>query len=294
MKVLNIGSLNLDYVYNLDHIVIPGETISSTELKVFAGGKGLNQSVALAKAGVTVYHGGMIGNDGKLFLDICRKYGIDTRFIKQLNEKSGHAIIQVDKEGQNSIILYGGTNQQLTTEYIDSVLNEFTRGDMILLQNEVNLLPYIIEKAYDRGMIIALNPSPYNEKLEVCDLTKISIFLLNEIEGEQITNQKDADSIMKVMMENYKNATIVLTLGKDGVMCGKNNTTYFQEIFKVNVVDTTAAGDTFTGYFLAGSIEKKPIQDILRMAAKASAIAVTRNGAAPSIPTKEEVYYSDL
>lgn len=294
MKVLNLGSLNLDYVYQVDHIVQPGETISSNEMKVFAGGKGLNQSVALAKAGVPVYHGGMIGTDGKLFLNVCRKYGIDTRHIIKLEEKSGHAIIQVDKNGQNSILLFGGTNQRFTKYYVDKILKDFIEGDLLLLQNEVNLLPYIIDQAYEKGMIIALNPSPFNEVIESCDLSKVSIFLLNEIEGEQLTKETEPEKILAALKQKFPTAKILLTLGKAGVLYGEGNVTHFQEVFPVKAVDTTAAGDTFTGYFIEGFIAKKSIPDALRMGAKAAAITVTRNGAAQSIPTKDEVINSDL
>ena len=153
MKVLNIGSMNLDYVYQLDHIVQPGETESSSELNVHLGGKGMNQTVALAKAGVEVYHGGMIGEDGNAFLECCKEFGINADYIKQVNTKTGHAIIQIDKNAQNCILLYGGANQQLTAEYVDETLAAFGAEDVLLLQNEVNMLPYIVDKAYEKGMI---------------------------------------------------------------------------------------------------------------------------------------------
>ena len=187
MKVLNIGSMNLDYVYRVDHIVQPGETISSGGMNVFLGGKGINQSIALAKAGVEVYHGGMIGEDGQPFLDACQEYGVHGEYIRQIPGKTGHTIIQIDKEAQNCILLFGGANQMLTKEYIDGVLSHFQDGDILLLQNEVNDIAYMVERAYEKGMQIALNPSPFNERLEDVDMDKISIFLLNEIEGGQIT-----------------------------------------------------------------------------------------------------------
>ena len=160
MKILNFGSLNIDYVYKVDHMVREGETLSSSGMEVFLGGKGFNQSVALAKAGVPVYHAGMIGKEGEVFLDACKEYGISSRFIKTIEEKNGHTIIQVDKEGQNCIMLYCGSNRSLTKDFIDEVLAYFNKGDYILLQNEVNHLDYIIEKAYERGIKIILNPSP--------------------------------------------------------------------------------------------------------------------------------------
>jgi ribokinase len=289
MRVLNIGSLNLDYVYNLDHIVQPGETEASYELNVHLGGKGMNQSVALAKAGVDVYHGGMIGEDGQPFLDACKEFGVHAEYIRQIDTKSGHAIIQIDKNAQNSILLYGGANQQLTSEYIDTVLADFGAEDILLLQNEVNMLPYIVNRAHEKGMTIALNPSPFNEKLHAVDMGKISIFLLNEVEGFQITGLKNPDDIIAKLLEMYPQSKIVLTLGQDGAVYADQEQKHFQPVFKVNAVDTTAAGDTFTGYFLAGLCEGLPIPEVLKMSAKASSIAVSRAGAVPSIPFREEV-----
>lgn len=289
MKVLNIGSLNIDYVYSVPHIVQPGETLATSEMNIYPGGKGINQSIALAKAGVDVYHCGLIGEDGKLFLDECKKYGVNSDYIKVIDTKTGHAIIQIDESAQNCILLYGGANQMLTEEYIDSVLADFDKGDLLLLQNEVNNIPYIVDKAYEKGMTIALNPSPFNEKLDEVDMGKISIFLMNEIEGEQITGHSKPGDIISSMLADYSDAKIVLTLGSDGAIYADRDNYVHQPIFKVDAVDTTAAGDTFTGYFIAGMIEGMHIKDILRLSAKASSIAVTRKGAIPSIPYRREV-----
>ena len=289
MKILNLGSMNLDFVYTLDHIVRPGETEASHEMNTFLGGKGMNQSVALAKAGAQVWQGGMIGTDGQPFLDACRQYGVHSELIHTVEGKSGHAIIQLDKNGQNSILLYGGANQMLTQEYVDRVLEQFSAGDILLLQNEVNLLPYIVDRAYERGMQIALNPSPFNEKLADVDFNKISIFLLNEIEGEQITGKTEPEEILSAMLERHPAAKIVLTLGAEGAAYADSTQKHYQPAYPVDVVDTTAAGDTFTGYFIAGLIEGMDIPRILQMSAVASSITVSREGAVPSIPEREEV-----
>lgn len=289
MKVLNLGSMNLDYVYSLDHIVRPGETESSSEMNVFLGGKGMNQSVALAKAGAEVYQGGMIGEDGQPFLEACREYGVHAGHIKMISGKSGHAIIQLDKNAQNSIILYGGANQSLTEAYVDEVLASFGPEDLLLLQNEVNLLAYIVDRAHEKGMRIALNPSPYNGKLDHVDMTKISIFLVNEVEGAQMSGLTEPDAILDRLLQLYPHARIVLTLGKDGAMYADGDQRHFQPAFPVRAVDTTAAGDTFTGYFLAGYLEGMPVPELLKLSAKASSITVSREGAVPSIPWRWEV-----
>ncbi len=292
MKVLNIGSMNLDHVYTVDHIVEPGETQSSTQLQLFLGGKGMNQSVALAKAGVEVYQGGMIGADGGVFLDACREYGIHADYIRTVDARTGHAIIQIDKNAQNCILLYGGANQALTEAYVDEVISQFDKGDILLLQNEVNLLPYIVDRGHAQGMKIVLNPSPFDDKLKAVDMTKISLFLLNEIEGYQLTGCREPDAIIDSIRERFPHAAVVLTLGSDGAVYADQSCKHFQPIFPVKAVDTTAAGDTFTGYFIAGLAQGMEIPDILRMSAKASSIAVSRAGAVPSIPYRDEVIAS--
>lgn len=292
MKVLNIGSMNLDHVYTVDHIVEPGETQSSTQLQLFLGGKGMNQSVALAKAGVEVYQGGMIGEDGSVFLDACQEYGIHADYIRTVDARTGHAIIQIDKNAQNCILLYGGANQALTEAYVDEVISQFDSGDILLLQNEVNLLPYIVDRGHAQGMKIVLNPSPFDDKLKAVDMTKISLFLLNEIEGYQLTGCREPDAIIDSIRERFPHAAVVLTLGSDGAVYADQSCKHFQPIFPIKAVDTTAAGDTFTGYFIAGLAQGMEIPDILRMSAKASSIAVSRAGAVPSIPYRDEVIAS--
>lgn len=289
MKVLNFGSLNIDYVYQVDHILIPGETLASAGRETFCGGKGLNQSIALAKAGIPVYHAGMIGEGGEILLETCEKNGVNTRFIRKIDGLCGHTVIQVDKNGQNCILLYGGSNRSITRDFVDEVLDAFEEGDIILLQNEVNELDYIIDRAYEKGMMIILNPSPFDSALDACDLSKVSLFLANEIEGFQITGEKEPEKILEKIREMYPKAGIVLTLGGDGSVYQDETGIYRQGIFKVKAVDTTAAGDTFTGYFISSILDGIPVSQGLELAAKASAIAVSRPGATASIPLRDEV-----
>lgn len=289
MKVLNFGSLNLDYVYQVESILIPGETQASKSRQIFCGGKGLNQSIALAKAGIPVYHAGLIGEGGEPLLEVCKENGVNTEFIRQIPGPCGHTVIQVDENGQNCILLFGGSNRSMTKEFVDTVLDSFEEGDIILLQNEINELGYIIDRAYEKHMMIILNPSPFDNALENCDLSKISLFLMNEIEGFQITGEKEPDKILAKVKALYPKAKVVLTLGGDGSVYQDETGIYRQGIFKVKAVDTTAAGDTFTGYFISSIIDGLPVQDGLELAAKASAIAVSRPGATASIPLRSEV-----
>lgn len=289
MKILNFGSLNIDYIYRVDHIGTPGETLAAATRDVFCGGKGLNQSIALAKAGADVYHAGCIGEEGTMLKTAMEEAGVECSHVKTLDCASGHAIIQVEDSGQNAILLFGGANQKVTSDFVDEVLADFGSGDMLLLQNEINCLVEIVDKAYSRGMRIALNPSPYNQNLSAADMNKISIFLLNELEGAQMTGESKPEVILGKMMQSYPEAEIVLTLGEEGAIYGCGQRVYTQPAFSVKPVDTTGAGDTFTGYFLAALLESLEIPDCLQLAAKASAIAVTRQGAAPAIPMRCEV-----
>lgn len=292
MKVLDFGSLNYDYVYGVDHMVQPGETISAGSMETFCGGKGLNQGFALAKAGVPVYLAGSVGEEGQMFLDACTKNGVNTELIRQIPGKSGHAIIQLDKNAQNSILLFGGANRSQSREHMDQVLSQFEEGDILLLQNEINEMPYLMEQAYAKRMTIVLNPSPFDSHLDACDMSQVSIFLLNEVEGAQIAGAgKEPEEILALLKEKYPQARVVLTLGKDGAVYQNNQTgeQVVQPCIPTQAVDTTAAGDTFTGYFIAGLLKEMPMPEIMHMCAMASSIAVSRKGATDSIPSIEEV-----
>ncbi|WP_313581297.1 ribokinase [Lacrimispora sp.] len=291
MKILNFGSLNIDYVYQMDHFVREGETISSDSLEIFCGGKGLNQSLALSKSGVKVWHAGAVGElDGEILTQQLEQFGIDTSNIKQVKNKTGHAIIQKNQEGQNGILLYGGANQEITKDQVDHVLNEFGEGDFVILQNEINEVGYIMEQAYGKGMRIVLNPSPMNSKIWSYPLHYVEFFILNEIEAGDICQKSGSGrELLDQLAEKFPGAKILLTLGQDGSLYKDGDQVFEQEIYQVQVVDTTGAGDTFTGYFIGGlSLGETPGQ-ALDHAAKAASIAVSRAGAAPSIPTRDEV-----
>lgn len=292
MKILNFGSLNIDYVYNVENFVKPGETISSKGLSVFCGGKGLNQSIAIAKAGCDVFHAGKIGIDGEILKAELEKAKVNTTYLLQGEGRSGHAIIQVSNKGQNSILLFGGENETITNKEIDRVLEGFSKGDLLLIQCEINNLDYIVNSAYEKGMGIILNPSPINQHLKSIDISKISYLILNEVEGAELSGKENHYEILNELMERYNHLKIVLTLGEKGVVYAEGDKRVYQKIFETQVIDTTAAGDTFTGYFIAGLVKKWEVEEILKTASKASSIAVSRNGAAPSIPYMAEVIES--
>ena len=289
MKILNFGSCNVDYVYSLDHIVTVGETETTQALNVFPGGKGLNQSIAIARAGISVYHAGCIGEGGEFLFELLRSNGVDVTFVDRVQTKSGLAIIQVSKEGDNAIFLYPGSNEMISTEQVDRVIASFSEGDILLLQNEINNIGYIIDKAHQAGMRIILNPSPFNEKLRQINFNMLSYLILNEIEAKEISNCATVKKALEYFKENYPSLKVMLTLGSKGCVYCDGEVEKAFPIFKVDAVDTTGAGDTFTGYFVAGIANGYGIERILKLASCAAAISVTREGAAVSIPYINEV-----
>ena len=288
-KILNIGSLNSDHVYNVPHFVTAGETLASESLQYFPGGKGLNQSVALSRAGAEVFHAGKIGPDGGPLIAWLRESGVDVRHIRTDGSVTGHAVIQVTPSGQNCILIYHGANFELNHLHLDEVFGCFGEGDILVIQNEVNEIPYIMEQASKKGIRIAFNPSPFDKTVSDFPLDLVSWFILNEIEGSEITGEKKPKTILQSMAVRFPQAAIVLTLGEDGVLYKDSTQELSEGIHRVPVVDTTAAGDTFTGFFIANIAAGKEPAEALRLASAASALAVTRPGASSSIPTRDEV-----
>lgn len=290
MRILNFGSLNFDKVYDVAHFASGGETILSRGYGEFLGGKGLNQSVALARAGAEVYHAGAIGADGDALRSVLEKSGVDTRYLRQVDTVSGHAIIQ-RSEGQNCIIVCGGANQCVTREQIRDTLADFGPEDWLLLQNEISNVPFAIEEAKRMGMKVAFNASPITDELLSYPLDQVDCFIINEVEGKALAQMEGEDDlqILDALSVRFPDAIIVLTVGEKGVLYREGDMRLSHNSYPVHVVDTTAAGDTFCGYFLAGVSRKLSQEKILEMASKASAIAVSRYGAEPSIPRWNEV-----
>ncbi len=288
-KILNYGSMNLDHVYSVPHFVNPGETVSAPDLHLFVGGKGLNQSIAAAKAGSAVYHAGIVGEDGGILLEALRRQGVDIGHVRQVAGASAHTVIQVDPKGQNSIIVYSGSNMRPSPEDMDQMLEGFGPGDLLMLQNELWGSPEMLAKAAAKGMSILFNPSPADGHIQQYPLHQVSWFILNEIEGALITGADEPPAILDAFASMYPEASVVLTLGADGAYLQNGNRRIYQPAFPVKPVDTTAAGDTFTGYFIAGLAEGLPFGRIMKRAALAASIAVSRPGAADSIPAKQEV-----
>ncbi|MBN2625899.1 MAG: ribokinase [Spirochaetales bacterium] len=290
MKILNFGSLNIDLIYQVPHIVRPGETLSAASLVTSAGGKGANQSVALAKAGAPVWHAGTVGTDGAWLRELLGRFGVNTEFIRDYDGPTGQALIQVDREGQNSIVLYGGGNLNNGKEHADSVLAFFDEGDYLVLQNEINITPYVLNKAAERGMKICLNPAPFTDEVKSWPLEKLEYLVVNEIEGQDLAGEQGTpEETLDRLTAAYPQLRILLTAGKEGAFYGCGGERIYSPIVDTPVEDTTAAGDTFLGYFLSSRVQGLSIQEAMDSASRASSLTVSRSGAMESIPLAGEL-----
>ena len=292
MKIINFGSLNIDKVCSVEEFVQPGETIMATGYSVNAGGKGLNQSVAAARAGAQVLHAGAVGSDGLFLKEILADAGADVSCLRVMDTESGCAFIEVNSKGQNRIIVSAGTNRMYTEEYIKNVLEKAEAGDFVLLQNEINMVGEIIRLSHEKGCRVVFNASPIPGKPEELPLELVDIFMVNELEAAALAGtsaEGDFRDILKALQKKYPKAAIVMTLGKDGVLYGYKEEFYSHPIFKVNAVDTTAAGDTFGAALAIRLCKGSKIEDAILFAHAAAGICVSRLGAQTSIPTEEEV-----
>ena len=221
MRIINFGSLNIDKVYQVEQFVRPGQTITAKDYAVAAGGKGLNQSLAAARAGAEVLHAGAIGAEGRFMADLLRESGADTSLLREVDGPSGHAVIEINAAGQNRIIVFGGANRRETREYIERVLDTAQPDDWVLLQNEVNLVPEIICRAHEKGLRVVFNPSPVPENTEKLPLACVSLFMVNEIEAVQLAGtdaNADFEDTLTALRAKYPNASVVMTVGADGVL----------------------------------------------------------------------------
>jgi ribokinase len=293
MKMLVYGAVNIDYVYQVDHIALPGETISAVSIQKSAGGKGANQAAAAAKAGIEVYLAGKIGNDGEFLLALLKSYGVKTDYVSIWDGPTGHALIQVDSNGQNSIIIHAGGNGEITSYEAEEVISKFTNGDIISLQNEVPFTAQMMNAAARAGIKICYNPSPWNENIQKIPLELVNLLIVNELEGPALAGlpaETPAEETLLRLCERFPEKEIILTAGKNGAYYGFGEIRERGNIIDLPVADTTGAGDTFTGYFLAARVKNYQVTQALNIACKAASISVSRNGAMEAIPSAQEVF----
>jgi ribokinase len=289
MNFINFGSYSIDNVYSVPHFVKPGETLPSLDYQVHPGGKGLNQSLALAYAGIKLKHAGKVGKDGLWLKSLLTEAGVDTSLTQVVDTPSGHANIQVTPEGENAIVIYGGANKSIEKQDIVAALANVSAGDYLLIQNEISCLPELIEMAARKQQRIIFNAAPITDEVVNYPLNLVEFFIVNELEGKAISGEVVPQDILDSLIDKYPESKIILTLGESGAIYKDRVQQISQAAYPVSAVDSTGAGDTFSGYFLAGFIQKMPIKACLEKACKAAAICVTRRGAASSIPRQDEL-----
>lgn len=296
-KIIVIGSSNVDMVVKISHLPAPGETILGGEFLMNQGGKGANQAVAVERLGGNLIFMAKLGDDilGRQSVAYFKKEGIDTRYIT-LNENSasGVALISVDDHAENSIVVASGTNMLLNEQDVDKVVEEMCEGDILLMQLEIPLqtVEYAARKAFEKGVKVVLNPAPARNLPKEL-LRYLYMITPNRIEAEmltgiKITHDADAEGVAEeIRAMGVKN--VIITLGSKDCFIKEDGVSYRVDAFKVEPVDTTAAGDTFNGALCVGLAEGMDLKQAALMASKASAIAVTRMGAQSSIPCREEL-----
>lgn len=279
-KVLCFGSLNIDYIYQVPHFVGAGETLSALSRQRLAGGKGLNQAVALSRAGAQTYMAGSVGEDGDFLLETLQGAGVDISFVRQMEGNTGTAVIQRDGAGENCILLHGGANRCITEEQVQETLEHFTPGDWLVLQNEISCLPLLLREGRKRGMQVVFNPSPMEPDLLGLHLEKVHCLVLNQVEGRQLLGgeEREEEDLRRGLEEWFQGDTLVLTLGSRGAWCLHQGEWVFQKAFSVPVVDTTGAGDAFTGFFVASRMMGQSIPEALKKAAWAAAQTIQHPG----------------
>ncbi|MBE0413124.1 ribokinase [Yoonia sp.] len=283
MAIWNLGSINADFVYAVPHIPAPGETLSSSGRQVFLGGKGANMSVAAARAAAHVNHIGAVGPDGAWAVQRLLEYGVDTRNVATVDTETAQAIIMVDPAGENAIVLHPGANGQIPQTLLQTAMAEAQTGDWLVIQNETNLQRTAAGLGRKMGLRVAYAAAPFDADRVMAVLPHLDFLILNAVEAAQLqqaTGQSPADLPVR---------DVIVTLGADGAdWYGPDGKQHFDAI-KVDPVDTTGAGDTFTGYVLAGLDRGMPMAQAIRQAMRAAALMVTRHGTADVIPDLSEV-----
>jgi len=284
MPVINIGSINIDYVHRVPHFPAAGETLRNLSYSVGLGGKGANQSIAIAMAGGHVQHVGRVGEDGLWAKAKLDAHNVNTDNVVTDDGASGHAVIYVDNEGENTIVIHGGANETLDDEQINAAIENAQPGDWLLLQNETNMLLPAAQAAKSKGLNVAYAAAPFDAAIAAKMIPHVDLIAVNEIEAAQL-----ADT-MHMPVNDLPVDKILITKGSKGATYDDGNLNFGIEAFKVTPVDTTGAGDTFTGYFLARLDLGDDPATALKIASAAAAIQVTRPGAADAIPTISEVF----
>lgn len=281
--IWNLGSINIDNFYKVSHLPAAGETLAALSYGFGLGGKGANMSVAAARGAARVSHIGAVGDDGRWTRERLMEYGVDTPHIAQLSGPTGHANIVIDRFGENSIVLFQGANVELTEAIIGGALTEASPGDFLLLQNETNGQEYAAATAQSLGLRVAYAAAPFDSEAIGRLLGRIDLLVLNEVEAAQLIQATGKDPGALGICD------VVITLGAQGCKWVSNAGEKLFDAYPAQAVDTTGAGDTFTGYLLAGLDRGMDMAASIDLALKAAALMVMRRGTADVIPDLKEI-----
>lgn len=284
MTIYNLGSINADYFYNLPHMPKAGETLAATQFKRGLGGKGANMSVAAARAAAQVVHIGAIGQDGRWARDALLESGVFCEFIETVQDATGHAVIMVDPSGENQIVLHGGANQSISSEGIGRALSKANAGDIFITQNETDKQAYAMSMARKMGLRTVYAAAPFDAHRVQVVLADLDMLILNDVEAAQLREATGADAWALGVHD-----VIVTRGGKGADWYHLGQLSAHVPARPVQAVDTTGAGDTFTGYLIAGLDRGPDMAAALELATKAAAIMVTRHGTADVIPDLRDI-----
>lgn len=284
MAIYNLGSINIDHFYRVPHMPAPGETLAATGYEMGLGGKGANQSAAAAKAGARVVHIGAVGPEGLWTIDRLGGWGVVTGHIARGSVPTGHAIINVDATGENTIVLYRGANYALDPAQVAAALADAGPGDMLVMQNETSLQAEAARLAREKGMSVVYSAAPFDVDAVRAVLPHVTLLALNAVEAEQLCAALDTT------LDAIDVPELLVTRGSEGAEWrSRDGARATVPAHKVAVVDTTGAGDTFAGYFAAARDGGMTPAQALDLAGAAAALKVTRQGTADAIPTMAEV-----
>lgn len=283
MAIWNLGSVNADMVYRLPHLPAPGETLAALSHQRGLGGKGANMSVAAVRAGAQVHHIGAVGADGLWMRDRLQGYGVDVEHLGVVGEVSGHAIIALDSDAENLIIYHPGANISVDSAGLEPILAKATQGDTALFQAETNAQVAFATAAKAAGLRVCYAAAPFSVEAVRNVLDLIDLLVLNKVEAEQL------EEALETSISDLPVKDVVITLGGNGCRWISGGSDRAFPAPKVTPVDTTGAGDTFTGYLLAGLDQGMAMEEAIAIAQQAGAVMVTRLGTADVIPTRTEV-----
>lgn len=284
MTVYNLGSINIDHIFRLDHLPQAGETLLSSDYLCCLGGKGANQSLALALGGAKVEHIGRMALPDLHFIDQLKQAGVNLASIDTTAQTTASAIVMVDdSSGENQIVINPGANQQISTQSIDASLAQSKPGDWALSQNETNAVPYFLRQAKERGLKVCYSAAPFVAETTIELLPITDLLVVNQLEAEALAAELDCP------IEQIEVPHLLVTMGAEGARYIGKEGDWTLPSPKVNAVDTTGAGDTFLGFLLAALTQQQTISEAMQLALNAAALQVTRKGTADAIPTLEEV-----